>query len=90
MGSIAGGPAPASPILEYSEMSDILKSDWLTTEEAANLTGYHPDHLRRLWRAGRIEGCMLGHSLLISRASLLAHKRKARAGRPKSKSIEGA
>ena len=28
---------------------------WLTVNEAAELSGYHPEHIRRLIREGKIE-----------------------------------
>ena len=31
-------------------------SKWLTTDEAAARLGYHPNHLRRLLRAGSVQG----------------------------------
>ena len=31
-------------------------ADWLTVKEAAELLGYHPNHVRRLLREGRIVG----------------------------------
>jgi excisionase family DNA binding protein len=30
--------------------------DWLTVTEAAQLLGYHPNHLRRLLRKGAVSG----------------------------------
>lgn len=45
--------------------------DWITTQEAAALSGYHPDHLRRLIRAGDIEGRKVSIVWLIKRRSLL-------------------
>ena len=45
--------------------------NWITTQEAAELSGYHPDHLRRLIRAGDIEGRKVSIVWLIKRQSLL-------------------
>ena len=45
--------------------------DWITTQEAAKVSGYHPDHLRRLIRAGDIEGRKVSIVWLIRRQSLL-------------------
>lgn len=45
--------------------------DWITTQEAAKVSGYHPDHLRRLIRAGDIEGRKVSIVWLIRRRSLL-------------------
>jgi len=47
--------------------------DWLTTQQAAELSGYHPDHLRRLIRAGEIRGRKWGQAWQVSRESLLVY-----------------
>jgi excisionase family DNA binding protein len=49
--------------------------DWITTSEAARLSGYHPDHIRRLIRARIIKGQKWGQQWQVSRNSLLAHLR---------------
>ena len=48
-------------------------NDWITTQEAAELSGYHPDHLRRLIRAGDIEGRKVSIVWLIKQQSLLQY-----------------
>lgn len=45
--------------------------EWLTTEQAAELSGYHPEHLRRLLKSGDIEGRKVSIVWLIKRRSLL-------------------
>ena len=45
--------------------------DWITTQEAAELSGYHPEHLRRLLKSGDIEGRKVSIVWLIKRRSLL-------------------
>ena len=47
--------------------------DWLTTQEAAALAGYHPDHIRRLIRAGEITARKWGVAWMIDRQSLLKY-----------------
>jgi excisionase family DNA binding protein len=37
----------------------------LTVQEAAEQLGYHPDHLRRLLRTGRVKGERIGQVWLI-------------------------
>lgn len=51
--------------------------DWITTQEAAELSGYHPDHLRRLIRASDIEGRKVSIVWLIRRQSLLDYIARA-------------
>ncbi len=45
--------------------------EWITTQEAAELSGYHPDHLRRLIRAGSIRAKKFGIVWQVDRHSLL-------------------
>ena len=47
--------------------------DWMTTAEAAEFSGYHPEHLRRLIRSGGIEGRKFGIVWQVSRQSLIAY-----------------
>jgi excisionase family DNA binding protein len=51
--------------------------DWITTREAVELSGYHPDHLRRLIRAGDIEARKFGIVWQVSRQSLLDFLKEA-------------
>ena len=44
--------------------------DWLTTKEAAELAGYHPDHLRVLIREGKIDARKWGDAWMVSRSFL--------------------
>lgn len=45
--------------------------EWITTQEAAELSGYHPEHLRRLIKQGEIEARKISIVWLIDRRSLL-------------------
>jgi len=49
---------------------------WLTTTDAATLTGYTQAHIRTLAQRGRIEARKIGRDWLVSRDSLLAYKRR--------------
>ena len=49
-----------------------MPEEWLTVTDAAKLIGYHPDHLRVLIRAGKVEARKFGPVWQVSRASLLA------------------
>ena len=49
-------------------MTDI--SEWLTTSEAAQISGYHLNHVRRLLKSGEIEGRKWGSAWMVSRKSL--------------------
>ena len=54
-----------------------MSEDWLTTKQATELSGYHPDHLRRLIRAGEIKARKFGEVWQVDRASLFTYMRKA-------------
>jgi len=54
-----------------------MAEDWITTAEAARLSGYHPTYLRDLIRAGGIKAQKFGPIWQIDRASLLVYMRAA-------------
>lgn len=43
---------------------------WLTVQQAADLSGYHPNHIRRLVRAGEIQARKWGQAWQVSKQSL--------------------
>ena len=49
------------------------KPEWITTREAAEISGYHADHVRELLRAGKVEARKFGEVWQIDRGSLLAY-----------------
>jgi excisionase family DNA binding protein len=51
--------------------------EWITTQQATKLSGYHPEHLRELIREGKITGKKFGIVWQISRQSLLAFVKTA-------------
>ena len=55
----------------------MAKDDWITTKEAAEISGYHIKYVRRLIKDGKVNGQLWGRSWMVSRSSLLAHIRKA-------------
>ena len=54
-----------------------MPTGYITTAEAAQLTGYTDAYIRELIKDGRIDAKKYGRSWMVSRASLLAHKRQA-------------
>ena len=50
-----------------------MPEEWLTTQEAAELSGYHPEHLRRLLKARTIKGQKFGPVWQINRDSFVAY-----------------
>jgi len=55
----------------------MIDNEWLTTEQAAELSGYHVNHLRRLIRAGVIRAKKLSFLWLVHRQSLLDYMAQA-------------
>ena len=47
--------------------------DWLTTFEAARISGYNPDYIRQLIRTNKIQGRKWGLSWQVNRESLQLH-----------------
>ncbi|MCB8944546.1 MAG: helix-turn-helix domain-containing protein [Ardenticatenaceae bacterium] len=54
-----------------------MVEDWITTAEAAAISGYHPVYLRELIRDGKIRGRKWGAAWQVSRESLLAYLHEA-------------
>ena len=52
-------------------------ADWISVTEAANLSGYHPEHLRELIREGRVKARKIVTVWQIERASLEAYIKSA-------------
>jgi excisionase family DNA binding protein len=48
-------------------------TEWITTQEAAELTGYHVNYIRRLVKWGRIIGTKRGRDWWIDKASTIAY-----------------
>lgn len=50
--------------------------EWITTEEAAQISGYGREHIRDLARLGKLKAKKVATVWLVSRKSLEAHIRK--------------
>jgi len=48
--------------------------EWLTTYEAASLSGYNPDYIRQLIRNKKVTGRKWGLSWQVNRRSLLDYQ----------------
>ena len=48
-----------------------MSVDWITTKEAAEISGYHPEYLRELIRTGKISGQKFGIVWQVDKQSLL-------------------
>ena len=51
--------------------------EWLTVTEAAKLSGYHPNHVRRLIRAGAIRAEQWATIWRVDKKSVLAYVKSA-------------
>ena len=52
-------------------------ADWITTEEAAEISGYHVVYLRGLIRRAKIKAQKKGGAYWVDRQSLLAYLKAA-------------
>ena len=53
------------------------EGDWISTEEAAELTGYTTANIRYLCRTGKVRGRKFARSWMVDRASVLEVARQA-------------
>lgn len=51
-------------------------AEWITTAEAAKISGYHPDHVRELLRAEKVKARKFGEVWQVDRTSLLRYIRE--------------
>jgi excisionase family DNA binding protein len=59
------GNGSTPKVIEWATMPD-----WLSTEEAAQLSGFHPEYIRRLAKAGKIGAEKKGRDWWIDRDML--------------------
>ena len=52
-----------------------MTDEWLTVNEAAKLSGYHPEHIRRLVRQGAVTAKKFSIVWMVSKDSLLSYIR---------------
>ena len=52
---------------------DFNLTEWITTKEAAELTGYTTAYFRQLIGRGRLHGRKLGRDWLLNKAEVLAY-----------------
>lgn len=57
---------------------DFNPNDWITTTEAAKITGYAVVHLRQLAQRGKVAGVKKGRDWLLSRRGILTYAEKMR------------
>ena len=52
---------------------DSAPIEWITTKEAADLTGYNQEYIRQMIRAGRIDAEKKGRDWWVDRDSIESH-----------------
>lgn len=57
----------------------VIPEDWITTDEAAALTGYTVHYLRKLARDERVDAIKIKRDWLLSREALLAWREEMEA-----------
>ena len=50
-----------------------MDDNWISVEEAAKISGYHPEHIRRLIRGGKVKGRKFSIVWQVDRASFYAY-----------------
>jgi hypothetical protein len=62
-----------------------MPTDWISSAEAAELSGYHPEHIRRLARQDQFTVTKKGMMFWIDRDSFVAFLRKTKKAKEKDK-----
>ena len=60
--------------MPYPTDEPLSRDVWLTVKEAAEVTAYHPEHVRQLARDGAVVSRKVSAAILVSQASLLNYK----------------
>lgn len=55
-----------------------MADEWITVREAARLSGYHIEHIRRLTRTGEVKAHKFATVWQVNRQSLLAYLTKVK------------
>lgn len=53
-----------------------MEEEWITTAAAAKISGYQPERIRELLRAGKVEGRKFSTVWMVNSESLLAYLNK--------------
>jgi excisionase family DNA binding protein len=66
----------AVPQSAVPERADADPTEWVTTTEAAALTGYGLQYVRRLVRSGKVRARKWANAWMVDRTDLLRYKRE--------------
>jgi hypothetical protein len=50
-----------------------VETEWLTVNEAADISGYHPDYIRQLIRKGKVNAKKFSIVWMVDKDSLLTY-----------------
>lgn len=50
-----------------------MSEEWITTNEAAEISGYHPEYIRKLLQAEKINGRKFGPTWQVDKHEFLAY-----------------
>lgn len=64
----SNGSSPAPAVKDWAQLPE-----WITVDEAAEQSGYHPEYVRRLARQGRIGAQKKGRDWWIDRDKFRAY-----------------
>jgi excisionase family DNA binding protein len=59
------------------KVQEAKMTEWITTQEAAELSGYHVEYVRELIRSHKIDAEKIGNNGLINKASILTFLEEA-------------
>jgi excisionase family DNA binding protein len=62
-----------------------MSEEWITTATAAELSGYHPEYIRRLIRRGEISGRKFGIVWQVNKSSIVSYVKAARNSKDRRK-----
>ena len=72
-----GKRAEKRPFLQFNKVMVIMSETWLTTQEAADFSGYHVNYIRQIIRAKKIKARKFGPVWQGSKESLQTYLQTA-------------
>lgn len=74
-----GWALPVKIALPHTRVYNVgMSTEWVTTVEAASISGYHPEHIRELIRDKKIVAVKKGNAWWVDLASLIAYAKAAK------------
>jgi len=60
-----------------------VTKEWITTTDAAQISGYHVEHIRRLIRGGHVNARKWGKEWMVDKQSLIDYQKQENKSGPK-------